>query len=60
MKNNPETNKAVPDYTAPCDVCGQTPTVRIVDTNGKQVGHTEMCGVCTYGESACIDPEEWN
>lgn len=57
--NNPETNKAVPDYETECDVCGQVPTVRIVDVKGKEVTHMEMCGVCTWGDSTCIDPGNW-
>ena len=57
--SNPKTNKAVPDYDTPCEVCGQTPTVRIVTTGNKEVAHTEMCGACAYGEADCIDPDNW-
>lgn len=52
-------NKAVPDYKTPCDNCGQTPTVTIVNSHGKVETHTELCGVCCFGEAACIDPSEW-
>jgi len=50
--------KFVPNYDDECMVCGQSPTVDIY-VNGKLENETEMCGVCTWGEAACIDPENW-
>ena len=37
-----------PDYGHSCQ-CGNTPIIP----------RTGMCGVCTFGEAACLDPEEW-
>lgn len=48
-----------PDYKHRCEVCGQKPVVTGVK-NGKVVYQGEMCGVCTWGEAAMHDPEEWN
>lgn len=50
----------VPDYDTPCDICGAVPTVTIVDSNGEQKTHYEMCGPCTFGDAAMLDPQEWN
>lgn len=47
-----------PNYEIECVVCGQTPTVDLLE-KGKDVYHTELCGPCCFGEAACIDPEEW-
>ncbi len=48
-----------PDFSLRCEVCGQKPTVTGVK-DGKQIYHSEMCGPCTFGEAACIDPKRWN
>ncbi|MGF6978991.1 hypothetical protein QFZ94_007506 [Paraburkholderia sp. JPY465] len=48
----------VPDYGRQCEVCGQSPCVTGVRA-GKVVYHGSMCGVCTWGDSACIDPANW-
>ena len=48
-----------PDYKRRCEVCGQKPVVTGV-TGGKVVYQGTMCGVCSWGEAACLDPEEWN
>ena len=48
----------VPDYESNCSNCGQSPVVTI-EENGKVVHSTDMCGACTWGESDCIDPENW-
>jgi len=48
-----------PDYGTKCEVCGQTPCVTGVK-NGKVLVATGMCGPCTWGESACLDPAVWN
>lgn len=49
-----------PDYSGECEVCGQSPVVTLVDEKGKVVHCTGMCGPCTWGEAACLDPDEWN
>jgi hypothetical protein len=48
-----------PDYKQHCIVCGQSPTVTAVK-DGEVVYESEMCGPCTFGEAACLDPKEWN
>ena len=50
----------IPNYKRKCVVCGQTPTVDIksVET-GTIVDSTDMCGVCTWGEADCLDPDNW-
>jgi hypothetical protein len=60
MAKQPEAQEAEfrPNYTIKCDVCGQTPTVDIF-VSGKLESHMEMCGCCTWGEAACIDPSNW-
>ncbi len=49
----------VPDYTCECSVCGQKPVVTGVK-NDTVVYQGDMCGVCTWGEAAMLDPEAWN
>lgn len=48
-----------PDYTQKCEICEQTPVVRIVDDSANVTHDFEMCGPCVFGEAACIDPSEW-
>lgn len=48
----------VPDYDHECKNCGETPVVTGV-YRGAVVVATGMCGVCTWGEAACIDPAAW-
>lgn len=48
-----------PNYAGHCEVCGQSPTVTGVK-DGKVVYTSDMCGPCTWGEAACLDPDEWN
>lgn len=48
-----------PDYKRLCCNCGKKPVVTGVK-DGKVVYQGEMCGVCTWGESAMRDPAEWN
>lgn len=48
-----------PDYVHECEVCGQTPIVTGVK-DGKTVYSSGMCGPCTFGEAAMLDPKEWN
>lgn len=48
-----------PDYTNRCVVCGGMPVVTAIK-NGEVVYHGEMCGVCTWGEAAMLDPLNWN
>jgi len=49
-----------PDYKNKCDCCGAIPTVTIVNSEGKQIYTTEMCGPCTWGEAETVDPDTWN
>ena len=53
-----EIDRYEPNWSAQCENCGQSPTVEGVK-DGKVVFATGMCGVCTFGEAACRDPEEW-
>lgn len=46
-----------PNYDVKCTVCGQVPTVDIV--NAGKVINMELCGPCCFGEADCIDPKEW-
>ena len=48
-----------PDYEHSCENCGQSPVVLGV-TGGKVVYQGDLCGPCTWGEAACLDPEVWN
>ncbi|MBC8638288.1 hypothetical protein IAG25_15820 [Caballeronia sp. EK] len=48
----------VPDYDHTCENCGETPVVTGVH-RGVVVVATGMCGICTWGEAACLDPAEW-
>lgn len=48
-----------PDYESYCDVCGQSPVVTSVDEDGKENYRSDMCGPCTFGEAACLDPDVW-
>lgn len=41
--------KVYADYESQCENCGQSPVVSL----------TGLCGPCTFGEAACIDPAEW-
>lgn len=47
-----------PDWVAECCVCDQSPVVDVYE-DGKLVYSTDMCGPCSFGEAAAIDPEEW-
>ena len=48
-KTKSKTFKVYADYSRTCEVCEQTPVVSA----------TGMCGPCTFGEAACLDPAEW-
>lgn len=50
--------KADPNYDIACIVCGQKPTVDIIEKDGT-VEHTELCGVCCFLDADCADPENW-
>lgn len=58
VKNDDE-DHYVPDYKQKCQNCGQTPVVTIQNSEGKVINDFNMCGPCTFGEAACIDPGEW-
>ncbi|MGF6957964.1 hypothetical protein [Paraburkholderia youngii] len=47
-----------PDYGARCEVCGGSPCVTGI-SKGRAVYQSGMCGVCTFGTSTAIDPENW-
>lgn len=49
-----------PDYTTECVNCGQTPTVTGVDADGNVRVAFDMCGPCTFGTAAALDPDWWN
>lgn len=51
--------KYVPDYDHKCSNCEQSPVVTIKDGNCLR-SEFDLCGPCLFGESSCIDPEEWN
>ena len=48
-----------PDYKHRCEVCDANHVVTGVK-DGKVVYQGDMCGVCTWGEVAMANPEEWN
>lgn len=54
-----QVDKYEPDYSRKCCNCGQKPVVTAVK-DGKVVYKGDMCGPCTWGESAMINPENWN
>lgn len=49
-----------PDYTESCANCGQTPTVTGVDAAGNVLYASDMCGPCTFGTAAALNPDWWN
>lgn len=51
--------KTVPNYDLSCDVCSHSPTVSLVDNNDNVIDETNLCGICCFGNSECIDPEKW-
>lgn len=59
MNDSVRVDSFEPDYDEECDVCGQSPTVTAVK-DGQVIHSTGMCGVCTWGESAMLDPAQWN
>ena len=48
-----------PDYCEKCTVCGASPTVSAVKGRA-EVYSTEMCGPCTFGTAAALDPSTWD
>jgi lysyl-tRNA synthetase class I len=54
-----EVAKWVPNYEVKCENCGQVPTVTGVDKNGNVVKFADLCGPCTWGEAATLDPKNW-
>lgn len=47
-----------PNYAAKCCNCGHNHTVQVW-VGDKMEYDTELCGACTWGESECLDPENW-
>jgi hypothetical protein len=64
--NEPETlelDSLEPDYTSSCRVCGEEPQGQPTVTGwryGRLVVHWGMCGPCLFGETAMVDPRNWN
>ena len=49
-----------PNYGKECQSCGQKPTVQVIEYESQMlIEDSGLCGVCYFGESSCIDPEEW-
>lgn len=52
-----------PDYEGECESCGvsatEQPLVTVV-RHGRQIAHLGMCGPCTWGGAAMLNPREWN
>jgi hypothetical protein len=59
-----------PLWSRECEICGQVPCVQGIsyrfDVNNMRDASRDkveydgtMCGVCTWGEAACADPENW-
>ena len=54
------TGIAIPDYTEDCQVCNQSPTVKIVNGKGSTVFDSCLCGVCFFGTAKALDEFSWN
>ena len=48
-----------PNFNRLCENCGQKSTVTAIK-DGKVVYEGDMCGVCTWGEAAMAEPDNWN
>jgi hypothetical protein len=48
----------VPNYGRECEICGRSPCVTGI-YRGRVAYDGTMCGVCTWGEAACLDPANW-
>jgi hypothetical protein len=48
-----------PDYDDTCEACGESPTV-VAMRYGRIEARVHLCGPCTWGEAAMINPREWN
>ena len=59
MTNKIQVDSYEPDYNSQCDCCGQTPCVTAVK-DGEVIHETKMCGVCTFGTAAALNPDWWN
>lgn len=49
----------LPAYEQKCENCGNSPVVKGVFKN-RIAYDGSMCGPCTWGEAATLDPETWN
>jgi hypothetical protein len=47
-----------PDWDAVCHLCGTMPCVTGL-RDGQVVYRSHMCGICTFGEQDCADPQRW-
>ena len=59
MTEEIEIDSYEPDYLCECENCGQSPCVTAVK-DGVIVHQTDLCGPCTWGEAAMLDPTKWN
>lgn len=46
------------NYDDTCEVCGQSPTVEIIEERGN-VHKFGLCGVCCFGTAEALDPATW-
>jgi hypothetical protein len=49
----------VPDHSAECAACGNSPTVTPI-VEGEAIAVINLCGPCYFGEAAMTDPNHWN
>lgn len=57
--NKASGDKFKPKYKESCVICGESPTVSIVDKDDKFIADLRMCGPCTFGEADALYPENW-
>lgn len=53
-------NKYVPDYDSVCVNCDSSPVVTVINSIGKLIFTTKMCGPCTFGSATYLDSSLWN
>lgn len=59
VNNVTQVDRFVPDDTGVCESCGRSPTVS-AEKDGVLVYQGKLCGPCTWGEAAMLDPSQWN
>lgn len=55
--DEPESRRYGYDYESNCIVCGQSPTVYVIE-NDCIVHDTELCGVCCFGSASALSDLE--